>query len=448
MDFSRTALLIPAYNPDERLCGLLRELAEYGFAALVVVDDGSRAAAKPVFDFIGREIPSAVLLTHEKNAGKGAALKLGFDYLVSHHSGCSGVVTLDADGQHCVEDVLGVSREHLAHPEDLILGMRDFNRKGVPFRCRLGNRVSRALMRLFFGIALDDTQSGLRALPLSLLPFLQTLNADRYEFELEMLVFAKRREVPIRETAIRTLYPDGGRSSHFRAVRDSLRILLVMFRLLLIPPRGGATDWNRYYSAPPATAGFARRIVSARLMHIIGMFRRDGRFTVTELGGGDSCFYDRIAREFQPLRYTVCDNNVLALRRFRDRVGNDSGVVLCEVNLLRALPENAEKADLVFSVGLIEHFSPLNTARMVRRHFELAKTGGLVILFFPTPTPLYRATRFCAELLRLWMFHDERPLRSAEVERVIAPYGHVVHRELIRANFLTQRIIVARKEKI
>ena len=123
-------------------------------------------------------------------------------------------------------------------------------------------------------------------------------------------------------------------------------------------------------------------------------------------------------------------------------------MVLCEVDLLRALPENAEKADLVFSVGLIEHFSPLNTARMVRRHFELAKTGGLVILFFPTPTPLYRATRFCAELLRLWMFHDERPLRSAEVERVIAPYGHVVHRELIRANFLTQRIIVARKEKI
>ncbi|HBJ97098.1 MAG TPA: family 2 glycosyl transferase, partial [Lentisphaeria bacterium] len=201
MDLSRTALLIPAYNPDERLCGLLHELAEYGFAALIVVDDGSCAAAKPVFDFIGREIPFAVLLSHEKNAGKGAALKLGFDYLVSHYPACSGVVTLDADGQHCVEDVLGVSREHLAHPEDLILGMRDFNRKSVPFRCRLGNRVSRALMRLFFGIALDDTQSGLRALPLALLPFLQTLNTNRYEFELEMLVLAKRREVPIRETA-------------------------------------------------------------------------------------------------------------------------------------------------------------------------------------------------------------------------------------------------------
>ena len=116
-----------------------------------------------------------------------------------------------------------------------------------------------------------------------------------------------------------------------------------------------------------------------------------------------------------------------------------------EINLLTCDLQNEEKSDIVLSVGLIEHFMPENTARMVRTHFELAKENGIVILMFPTPTFLYRTTRSLAEMLRLWMFHDERPLEASEVEKTIAECGVVLHKEIVWANFLTQQILVAQK---
>ena len=70
-----------------------------------------------------------------------------------------------------------------------------------------------------------------------------------------------------------------------------------------------------------------------------------------------------------------------------------------------------------------------------------------MILFFPTPTFLYRTTRSLAELLRVWIFHDERPLDAAEVEAAIAPHGTILHKEIIWNNFLTQQIIIARKNR-
>jgi cyclopropane fatty-acyl-phospholipid synthase-like methyltransferase len=104
------------------------------------------------------------------------------------------------------------------------------------------------------------------------------------------------------------------------------------------------------------------------------------------------------------------------------------------------------KTDVVFSVGLIEHFNKEGTRKAVEAHFELVKDGGTVILFFPTPTLLYGFTRFLAELFRLWIFHDERPLRNEEVESYIEKYGTVIHRETIWPIFLTQSVLVVRKK--
>lgn len=101
--------------------------------------------------------------------------------------------------------------------------------------------------------------------------------------------------------------------------------------------------------------------------------------------------------------------------------------------------------NLVFSIGLIEHFSAQNTARAIRSHFQLPDPGGIAIISFPTPTFLYRITRFLSEMLGLWIFHDERPLKKSEVAGVIAHFGTLLYEKTIWPIFLTQCIMVARK---
>lgn len=560
MNLAQTAILIPAYNPDERLAVLVRELAAHGFLSILVVDDGSTTeTAHHVFAELKRENLCTVL-SHALNGGKGAALKLGLDYVYGHWPQCPGVITADADGQHCPADILSLARERLEHPDCLILGTRSFSGRDIPFRSRIGNRATRFLMRIFLGIALEDTQSGLRAIPRSLIPPLLKIASNRYEFELEMLILARHLGVRIREIPIRTIYLNNNESSHFNPLLDSFKIYFVLFRyilssivtavfdylvfLLVLPVTGGnillstylsrgasvcinyalvrnmvfdsrtklrrtlplylllvcvsgflsasmvmcfesllgldarigkllaeavlylinfsiqrdfifrnsgqmdgleQTDWDRYYSRPAPTAGYARSIVASRLMEMLRRYRPDRRFSLAELGGGNSCFFDRIEKEFLPVRYTVYDNNALGIRKFREKAGARPDVRIREINLLTCDLQNEEKSDIVLSVGLIEHFMPENTARMVRTHFELAKENGIVILMFPTPTFLYRTTRSLAEMLRLWMFHDERPLEASEVEKTIAECGVVLHKEIVWANFLTQQILVAQK---
>lgn len=560
MNLSQTAILIPAYNPDERLSALVRELAGHGFASILVVDDGSTSdSARRVISDLQRE-GKCTVLSHALNGGKGAALKLGLDYLYTRWPQCPAVITADADGQHCPDDILTLARERLEHPDSLILGTRSFSGRDVPFRSRIGNKTTRFLMKVFLGIALEDTQSGLRAIPRGLIPSLLKIASNRYEFELEMLILARHRGIPIREVRIRTIYLNDNESSHFNPLLDSFKIYFVLFRYILssivtavfdylvflavLPLTGGsilistyfsraaavcinyalvrnmvfdsrmklrrtlplylllvcvsgflsasmvmclksllgldarigkllaeavlylinfsiqrdfifrnsgttgeaaATDWDRYYSAPAPTAGYARFIVASRLMEMLRRYRPPHRFTIAELGGGNSCFFDRIEKEFLPLRYTVYDNNAIGIRKFREKTGQRPDVAVRELDLLACNPDGEEKSDIVLSVGLIEHFMPENTARMVRRHFELAKEDGIVILLFPTPTFLYRTTRSLAEILRLWIFHDERPLEASEVEETIASCGTVLHKEIVWSNFLTQQIIVARK---
>ena len=203
------------------------------------------------------------------------------------------------------------------------------------------------------------------------------------------------------------------------------------------------TDWDLYYSHPNLSASFARRIVASRLRKVLLNSIPNRKISIAELGGGDSSFAQTLYSVFDPVRYAVYDSNELALDRFRSRNYPSSETFLCD--LLAGTPLPQAQFDLVFSIGLIEHFSPEETARLVKLHFSLAKPGGIVALSFPTPTVLYRATRFCAEKLGLWRFPDERPLQFQEVCDSILPVGKILSRHLIRSNFLTQLLIAAER---
>lgn len=211
--------LIPAYEPDQRLADLAKEMSERGFSVLIV-DDGSGAAYRPVFAAAAR---FATVLTHEKNRGKGAALKTALAWIEENLAAPHTVVTMDADGQHLPEDAERICAAAEAEPEALILGGRRFAGR-VPLRSRFGNSVTRLVFRLSTGAKIYDTQTGLRAFSDRLLGELRTVKGERYEYEMNVLLRWAREKRPLREFPIQTVYLDGNRSSHFRALRDSVRI--------------------------------------------------------------------------------------------------------------------------------------------------------------------------------------------------------------------------------
>ncbi len=228
---ARMAVIIPAYNPESSLLGLLDALLQYDFAAVIIVDDGSAAASEPVF-IAAATRPRVTVLRHAVNAGKGRALKTAFNHCLLALPALLGVVTADADGQHSPQDIVQVAAALQTTPQALVLGVRDFDRD-VPWRSRIGNLLTRLVFRLLYGLAVRDTQTGLRALPYSLLPRLLKVAGERYEYESNMLIAVVQQKLPLREVVIATIYLDGNRSSHFNAVRDSMKIYFVLLRFLL-----------------------------------------------------------------------------------------------------------------------------------------------------------------------------------------------------------------------
>ncbi|MBI2982133.1 MAG: glycosyltransferase family 2 protein [Deltaproteobacteria bacterium] len=224
------ALVIPAYEPDKSLLEIVSNLGG-SFSCTIVVNDGSSRQYQPLFNELERR-EGVIVLEHPVNRGKGAALKTAFNYLLLLNSHPCGVVTMDADGQHSCEDARGIVHALSQSPQTLYLGVRDF-KEGAPWKSRIGNRVTRRLLKLFTRLNLMDTQTGLRGIPLRLLPHLLTIGANGYDFELEMLFTARRRGVGIAEIPVRTLYVDNNRKSHFNPLKDSAKIYFVFFRYLV-----------------------------------------------------------------------------------------------------------------------------------------------------------------------------------------------------------------------
>lgn len=219
----RCAVIIPALNPPESLVEYVRTLLARGVARVIVVNDGSDAAKAEVFRRLGT-LDRCTVLTHPVNRGKGRALKTAFAYVLGDAADWAGVVTADADGQHDPDDVCQVASALSQWEDALILGVRDFRQSHVPWRSRFGNRLTSWLIRWLFGTEIDDTQTGLRGIPKQHLQWMSELKGERFEYEMNMLLSAIRKRIPIRQVRIRTLYFQRNVGSHYRSVADSLRI--------------------------------------------------------------------------------------------------------------------------------------------------------------------------------------------------------------------------------
>ena len=205
------------------------------------------------------------MLRHAVNLGKGAALKNAINYALVEWPDLCGVVTADADGQHDPADIHGVAERFLAAPEALILGTRSFS-GDIPMRSRLGNSITRQIMRFAVGQRLTDTQTGLRAIPRGLLERLLSVPASGYEFELEMLIAVKHLGISVVEQPIRTIYEPGNPTSHFQPLRDSTRIYFVLLRYTFISLLASGLDNLLFFFFMNLTGVIATSLFSARVL--------------------------------------------------------------------------------------------------------------------------------------------------------------------------------------
>lgn len=218
--------IVPAYQAGHSVGRVILDLIRawpqnLGDPAVLVVDDGSSDATARSAEQAG-----ATVIRHDRNRGKGAALKSGL--FRARSLGAKVAVTVDADGQHPAAEAMRLLMNPA--PEDaLVLGVRDLVQDGAPRANRFSNAFSNVFLSLFSHRRLSDTQCGLRRYPVS-----QTLALDPlepgYGFEAEVILRAARAGWRIEQVPVRVIYPpESERISHFHVVRDPARIV---FRVL------------------------------------------------------------------------------------------------------------------------------------------------------------------------------------------------------------------------
>ncbi len=230
----RAAIVIPVYNHGAQVRKVVEKCLQFRLP-VVVVDDGSTDSTPDVL----ASLSGITVIRHTDNQGKGASLLTGFAAVLQQ---ADWAITIDADGQHDPEDILSLSRAVPEGQRPLVIGKRtEMEHKNVPWTSRWGRKFGNFWVWASGGRWLSDSQSGFRIYPLPETLHLGT-KARRFQFEVEVLVRAMWRGIPIIEAPVRVAYESPEeRVSHFRPWLDFWRNTRTFTRLIatrvLIPSR-------------------------------------------------------------------------------------------------------------------------------------------------------------------------------------------------------------------
>ena len=220
MKYNDIIVLIPAFNPSKKIKDTVKILKESGFNNIIVIDDGS--TNKDNF----KDLECTKLISYGKNKGKGDALKTGFKYLESLDF--KGVITVDDDLQHNISDIKNMCNLFLEEPA-VYLGCRAFD-KNTPLKRKIANKLTAKLFYMLYHEKITDTQSGLRIFPKNSLNELINIKGSGFEYETNVLKYLAINKIKINQIPIETIYFDGPNESRYRPIKDSLRIMKVLFR--------------------------------------------------------------------------------------------------------------------------------------------------------------------------------------------------------------------------
>lgn len=219
--------VIPCYNPPEVFSNIILELYSMGVRDVIIIDDGSNN--KRIFSIANKK--GYTVIEHDTNKGKGEAIKSGIRYYRKHFiDKYKGIVMIDCDGQHRVWDMDKVGQE-MIHSDKFTMGVRNFNIDGVPFRNKIGNKITSLVFKWMFGVYIKDTQTGLRGVPNRLIDTVLKIDGERYEYEISMLIDIVKMKEEIKEVEIETVYDNNDkRYSYFNPFKDSYRIYKEMIK--------------------------------------------------------------------------------------------------------------------------------------------------------------------------------------------------------------------------
>jgi len=215
-------VIISSYRPDYQLNHLFKGLKEAGFENIIVADDGSGEKYSDIYRDL--ENAGAIVIRHNKNEGKGASIKDSLTYVIKNFPDTPGVVLADGDGQHTPEDILKTSEKLSESNKHIVLGIRNFKNKKIPFSHRRRILFSSFVYRINTGKSLTDCQTGLRGIPHNLIPFAAAVSGTRFEYEANLLKEASEKNIPISEVEISLVFPKGNKV-YYRPVQDSARLL-------------------------------------------------------------------------------------------------------------------------------------------------------------------------------------------------------------------------------
>jgi len=258
-------IIIPAYNPPgNALLKLIHELIGLRAEKIVIVNDGSDADRNAFFESLAAYEP-CIVLKHAVNLGKGRALKTAFNFVLNNYPDAGSVVTADADGQHKPEDIVRVASATSDTANTFVMGVRNFG-DNVPFRSKLGNILTKHIFSALIGVKISDTQSGLRGIPVSILPRLLKVSGEAYEFELGMLIAVHESKMPIQEVAVETVYLEGNASSKFNPLIDSMKIYFVFFRFIFSSLTAALIDFLVFILIYSATKSILTSLIGSRIV--------------------------------------------------------------------------------------------------------------------------------------------------------------------------------------
>lgn len=256
-------IVIPAYEPNEKMLQLIKEVQQSSIYRVLIVNDGSSVECEGIFEQAAQR--GCMVLTHEINQGKGAALKTAFSHIHTHYPNEEGIVCADCDGQHRWEDIQRVAKEIAVHPQTIVLGAREFVGE-VPLKSLIGNKVTRTIFSLVAGYKINDTQTGLRGFSVDMLPWLIDIKGKRYEYEMNQLLEAKSDGYRISSMPIQTVYENNNKGSHFRPIYDSVLIYLPILKFSFSSVSCGLIDFFCFFLLHWLTNNLLFSVIGARVI--------------------------------------------------------------------------------------------------------------------------------------------------------------------------------------
>ena len=206
MDLNKGFIIIPAYNEEDHISKVVQTAMKY--LPVLVVDDGSNDKTSEIALKSGAKVYVQV-----PNQGKGEALKRGFREAITLN--CEFVITLDADGQHDVQEISKFISLYESKNPDLIIGYRNFSE--MPFSRRMANTIGGWFFSWAIGRKIRDNQSGYRLMSRRLLEKVLDSEETGFEFEVEVITTCVQSGFPIDWVPIRTIYED--EKSHISPVK-------------------------------------------------------------------------------------------------------------------------------------------------------------------------------------------------------------------------------------